>query len=267
MFGARNVVADTLWDESIQGDLSNDYTNPTRLTFATGTNSIVGMVVGGDEDYVRADLPAGRKLTGLILQQYVSTDPIAFIGMERGPAFTFAPDDAFSHFNDLLGWDHIGASQQGVDILPEMGANAGTPVSPPFIGPSLTFWIQQLGASTNYKFDFIVSAPVLGDWNLDGSLNISDLSGMLKALTDLDAFKAANGVSDDDLLLIGDTDHSNSITNADIQAELDLLANGSLAAVPEPSAIVLGAIGFLGIPNVLGALTAILVPRRLRRVT
>ena len=245
---ARGAV---LWDESLQGDFSNDNLNPTHLVLSTGANTIIGTTGTDDEgvtdlDYIRVDLPAGRKLTGLILQQYISNDPLAFIGMEKGPVFTFTPDQAFAHFSDLYGWTHFGSGEDdnpppGIDILPRMGSNAATPVTPPFVAPNFTFWIQQLGVSTAYQFDFIESAPVLGDLNLDGALTSADVPALLGALTDLNGFKSTNSLSAADLLAIGDINGDGVVNNADLQSLLEKLKSGagSLSAVPEPSTLLL----------------------------
>jgi hypothetical protein len=66
---------------------------------------------------------------------------------------------------------------------------------------------------------------------------------MLSALTDLNAYMSARSLSSGQLVVIGDFDNSNSVTNRDIQGLLDLIANqpggGSVSAVPEPSTLTL----------------------------
>jgi hypothetical protein len=94
-----------------------------------------------------------------------------------------------------------------------------------------------------------VSTRVLGDFNVNGHLDTGDLTAMLGALTDLNAYKLANSplhpaypnaLTNDDLLNIADVNLSGGVTNADIQAELDLLASaglGSVSSVPEPATL------------------------------
>jgi hypothetical protein len=66
---------------------------------------------------------------------------------------------------------------------------------------------------------------------------------MLMALTDLQAYQAGHiNLSVSDLLKIGDLNGDGSLSNADIQPLLNLLAAGgdsSLGGVPEPASLIL----------------------------
>ena len=101
---------------------------------------------------------------------------------------------------------------------------------------------------------------VLGDFNVSGGpLTAADLPAMLTALTDLNVWKTSHSLTTDDFLNIADVNKDGKVTNADIQAELDLLVSlgaGSAAAVPEPSTVVL---------LVLGAVPGYLFVRRRRK--
>ncbi len=78
-----------------------------------------------------------------------------------------------------------------------------------------------------------------GDFNLDGALTADDLPEMLSALTNLNAYQIKESLSADDLLTIGDLDESGSISNVDIQPEIDriIAVSGGLGAVPEPASL------------------------------
>ncbi len=85
-------------------------------------------------------------------------------------------------------------------------------------------------------------APARGDFNLDHIVDGLDIAAMLSVLTDLDAYAAAKNLSPTDLLSIGDLNHDNRVSNADIQPLLDALIGG-IQPVPEPASLMLISIG------------------------
>jgi hypothetical protein len=94
----------------------------------------------------------------------------------------------------------------------------------------------------------VFAAYLAGDFNRDGSVTSADIPAMLAALTNLDTYKATYSLSDANLAAIGDLNGSGGVTNADIQPLLDLVSlsgGGSLQTVPEPSTIMLAALGLV----------------------
>ena len=170
LFAVAPSHAATVWNESVNGDISNNRLAPTSVTLAAGSNDVIGSVVGNpsDIDYLTINVPTGDELSQIILESYTSTDQKGFIGIQQGTTFTQPPTG--TDVTKLLGYTHFGpgAGNVGLDILPSMGTGAGAQgfTAPLPAGP-YTFWIQQLGALTNYDFNFVVQpVPEPATWAL-----------------------------------------------------------------------------------------------------
>ncbi|HTQ38315.1 MAG TPA: PEP-CTERM sorting domain-containing protein [Pirellulales bacterium] len=86
----------------------------------------------------------------------------------------------------------------------------------------------------------LAQIPLLpGDLNRDGHVDASDINAMMQALAGENAYETSHDLSNDDLITLGDLDHSGILDNGDLQALLTKLTNGggSFADVPEPSSI------------------------------
>jgi hypothetical protein len=248
----------TTWSESTNGDLSNNQSSPSAVTLASGTNSVIGTVGGGDlQDWIRINIPAGLQLSTFVLKSYQSGDAQGFTGVQAGTAFVGDPENDPTSY---LGYAHFGTGATngslpttnlvGADLLPIMGnksiAFGSKGFTPPLASGNYVFLIQQLGASTSYQFDFNVSkAFILGDINQDNHVTNADLPGMLTALADLKSYKTSKSFTDANLLSVADVDKSGVVSNADAQALINLLKSGggSFSAVPEPSTLLLMCVG------------------------
>ena len=87
----------------------------------------------------------------------------------------------------------------------------------------------------------------LGDLNRDGVMNNSDIDWMTAALADPQKFRTGNNLTTTDFLAEADFNHDGQVTNADIQAYLNMLHGSGSNTVPEPSAIALALLGISGI--------------------
>jgi hypothetical protein len=93
----------------------------------------------------------------------------------------------------------------------------------------------------------IYTPPVRpGDFNLDGHVNAADILAMEQALANLPAYQTANGLTNAQLLAIGDVNGDGKFNNADLQALINLLqtGGGSTNPVSEPSTFVLAVLAF-----------------------
>lgn len=163
--------ASTIWNEGINGDLSDNQAAPNAFNLASGTNSIIGTVGGGNsQDWVALTVPAGLELSSLVLAGYQSADSQGFTGVQAGASFVGSPFSATSY----LGYAHYGTAATngalpptnliGADLLPLMGNTTLAAGAAGFSGPlpsgTYTFLTQQLGGLTNYQFDYnLVAVP------------------------------------------------------------------------------------------------------------
>ena len=137
------------YDESVDGDLSNDRLNPTNFVLANGINSFTMDVIDsdesfGDRDYMSITLAAGQTLESIILVNTFNTDPEgfdanAFFGMQLGGQITVDPDAP--NPADLTGFVIGDTSLIGTNILPDLAGASG-----PTLGAgTYSYWIQQTG--------------------------------------------------------------------------------------------------------------------------
>ena len=175
-YSAGTVLADTSYDEGINGDLAGDRLNPTRLTLTPGSNLLTATSVAGDLEYVSVTVPPGFQLSTLILAAYTSANTTSFIAVQNGPTFTESPTT--TNVSNLLGYSHFGTSlgQVGTDILDDMAGGAGAiGFTGPLLSGQYTFWLQEIGAApATYTMNFMVSpsttTPVY-DEVIDGDLS------------------------------------------------------------------------------------------------
>lgn len=162
---AAPAAADVLYNEFLQGDLSDNRLAPTAFVLGPGQSTLFGVMEGEypdntfDRDYFSVTVPAGYVLSGLLLEAYVSDDFAAFIGIQPGPIFPNDPDTVLP--GDLLGWALFGPQTVGQDLLTNMGQN-GQGFDLPLPAGTYTFWAQQIGPYTEWVATFQVDVPSPG---------------------------------------------------------------------------------------------------------
>lgn len=176
---ASNCGAAVIWNQSVNGALSELPASPTEFTLSAGTNSIIATVGGGggsesgiDQNWVNINIPSGLQLSEVVLAAYTSTDGQGFMGVASGASFA-GGEGAVNTEGSYPGYTHFGTAASdngqaatdlvGVNVLPIMGNNlvdapGSAGFTPPLGSGSYTFLIQQLGATTNYQFDFDVTS-------------------------------------------------------------------------------------------------------------
>ena len=134
-----------VWDESVNGPLASSGNAPTTLSLSLGSNTIISSFGGSARfDYFTFTLAAGQGLNGFALDSYVSTDPVAWLGLKSGADWTIEYDTS-----RMIGQQHFGAANVGMGLL---GISSANPLGP----GTYTVRSQQLGASANYQLDLSV---------------------------------------------------------------------------------------------------------------
>jgi hypothetical protein len=155
-----------IYNETISGDLSNNGLTPTQLFVSLGLNDVLGSTgksAAGviDRDYFTFTVAPGLELTGVTVlpgTQTLGALGESFIGVQTGPEVTVST--AATDATGLLGWDHYGADDIGVNILPAMGTSGldSTGFTGPLPAGTYSFWVQEASVGTvNYGLEFTVA--------------------------------------------------------------------------------------------------------------
>lgn len=151
------------WDEGISGDLSSDPGTPTRVSFATDTNTVTGTMQAAADirDYWTFTLAPGQQLTQVLLQQYTDVDTggegnRGFHSINLGSTSEIPGGATIGTF---LGGNHLDLQPAGTNILADLAGApfGGTGFTTPLGPGSYTYLVQQTGSEhTGYTLDFVV---------------------------------------------------------------------------------------------------------------
>jgi hypothetical protein len=158
----------TAWDESVNGDLSNNYLAPTPLSFVLGSNHVIGTTGRSpstnliDYDIFTFTVSPGSVLSGVVVTSVNITSAFSFFGLTTGSTLAVNPDTVNATMNPtgLLGWTHYTNGDVGKDILPRIGTGPGAiGFVPPLGAGPYSVWLQETSTlPTAYDFDFQISA-------------------------------------------------------------------------------------------------------------
>ena len=149
--------ADVIYDESDDGPLSNDPSNPTMLTTnVPGPGKVIASTQFNPfaADFMTVTIPDGFMLDELIWGLYDTTEDRSFFAVEAGTQITSVTSPDF-----LLGSTFITAGDVATNVLDDLGmANLGGSGFNGRLGPGdYTFWFQETAADVDYGFTFVVT--------------------------------------------------------------------------------------------------------------
>lgn len=168
------------WDETIDGDLSNDGDFPTFVALTTGSNLFSGTMgsLNGtgpvDADVWTFTIAAGYYLTGINLVGYDAPASGINSFMALDDATSVNMFDPSQHLSNGLWTEELdGFGNTYTDLLaildngPEYG---GTGFDGPLGPGNYTFWIQEGSDQIGYTIDFVVTpVPEPGSIGLLGA--------------------------------------------------------------------------------------------------
>lgn len=151
--------AATVWDEALQGDLSNNGRAPTNIAMTAGHNQVIGTMgnagSGVERDYFNFTIPVGHELTSLwLLPTTDVSGGASFLALQSGPQVTVSTTGA--GVEALYGFNHYGADLIGQDIL----ATIVGPQKAPLPAGTWSVWIQETGGPVRYGLDFVITSAV-----------------------------------------------------------------------------------------------------------
>ncbi len=160
---AGTAAASINYDESIDGDLSNDRFSPTNFNLSTGVSNFTMDIVDsdnptGDLDYFSVTIGAGLSIDSIVLTDSFNPaggfDTIVFVGLEFGSQVSVDP--AAPDPTPLAGFILTNPTLVGTDVLDELtdgGSSLGE--------GTYSFWVQQTGVDlTRISLGFnVVPAP------------------------------------------------------------------------------------------------------------
>ena len=115
----------------------------------------------------------------------------------------------------------------------------------PDLGDSLTWDISSL--YTDGVIAVELEAFLVGDMNLDGTVDTGDVAPFVLALTDPSAYMAQFGVDEATMTALGDINQDGAFDTGDVAPFVQLLVGGNSPSVPEPGTLALLGLGALAL--------------------
>jgi len=200
----------------VSGSGSLDIESAATVNANTFAQGGLNLQLGGDTTgfYSKLDVASALSLSGKLTVSLVNG---------------FSP--SLGNSFDLLDWGSLSGHFSSVSL--------------PVLSAGLAWNSTQLYTTGAVS---VVSVNLLpGDFNRDGHVDAADVLAMEQALANLPAYETAKGLSNSQLLAIGDINGDGKVTNADLQSLLIYLQNGggSISTVPEPASWILASLAMV----------------------
>ena len=167
LFFAGTLTAQVAFDESVSGDISDDPSNPTPVTFSPGSNLIVGELrndaADSDvRDFITFNIGPGQTLVAINQLSYADavTGGTANTGFNAIINGSISFDPAGGMIGNFLGGNHFNSAENGTDILPGLSGAPGIPTigfTAPLGPGAYTYHVQQTSSNpSTYELDFVV---------------------------------------------------------------------------------------------------------------
>ena len=155
----ENLLTYSNYDEAVDGDVSDNPSNPTQLTLSPGTTNVSLSTGDKEEEYLTVVVPDGFELDSLVLESFSTERNVAFIGVQEGDEFTEPLNRDSADIGNLLGYDLFGEPRQiGTDILDDIGDGFGAiGFEGALSAGEYTFALRQAGIESDYTLAFNVS--------------------------------------------------------------------------------------------------------------
>lgn len=145
------------FDESIQGDLSDDYLIPNVFQPDAGTFSLKGSVVNGDRDLFTMNLTIGLSIISIKLISYSTDsenpDNVSYFLSQPGSTLSASPT---SDFAQPIGYVGFGKWAENREVLRIMTAGPPYNYANSLGTGSYAFWINETGPMSGYEFRFTI---------------------------------------------------------------------------------------------------------------
>lgn len=167
---ALSASAITLHDESIDGDLSSDPSNPTAFVLGSGHHVFRGTIQNSEDtrDVLTFTVPEGLVLGAILQLDYsdAATGGVADRGYYALAAGATSEIPSNANASAFLGGRHLDTLPAGSDMLLPLadGGVIAALGAPGFVHPlaagTYTLLLQQTGPEQNaYELDFVTSVP------------------------------------------------------------------------------------------------------------